>query len=294
MTLPVVIAVDKQTAELGKAFLDRIAEGVTGLARPYQIRRVAKAESEATIIRKLGDIDASELENRARMRCEAEQLLHQQNIERIATKALPLLKAEAKPQAMDKDWIAHFFDHARLTSDDDMQELWARILAGEANDHGSFSKRTVNLVGTFDKADAEAFEALCRFGWQEPFFGRPIVTDLALDLFKKNGVTFDSLMHLEDIGLLSLGEATEYIIQLSETPGMRFRYFDRVFFVRPTVHPVNKRADINFGKVFPSKAASELSRICTVTPVEGYADYVIEYWRQHGCTVDVVNKETPN
>ena len=34
---------------------------------------------------------------------------------------------------MEEDWIANFFDKCRIVSDSEMQSLWARVLAGEAN-----------------------------------------------------------------------------------------------------------------------------------------------------------------
>ena len=46
-----------------------------------------------------------------------------------------------------------------------MQSLWARLLAGEANQPGTFSKRTVELVASLDKSDAQLFTGLCRFAW---------------------------------------------------------------------------------------------------------------------------------
>ena len=44
-----------------------------------------------------------------------------------------------------------------------MQELWASLLAGEANQPGSVSERTVDFVAAMDKIDAETFARLCRF-----------------------------------------------------------------------------------------------------------------------------------
>jgi hypothetical protein len=48
-------------------------------------------------------------------------------------KALPQLDEGADPNAMEDDWVTNFFDKSRIVSDDVMQELWARVLAGEAN-----------------------------------------------------------------------------------------------------------------------------------------------------------------
>lgn len=63
----------------------------------------------------------------------AEEAKKQANIEAITLKALPDVKPEAKTEGVEDDWIANFFDKCRLISDEQMQSLWARILAGEAN-----------------------------------------------------------------------------------------------------------------------------------------------------------------
>jgi hypothetical protein len=82
-------------------------------------------------------------------------------------KALPEVSPEAKPESMEDDWIANFFDKCRLISDEEMQSLWARILAEEANASGRFSKRTVDLVGTLDKSDALLFAQLPEIGLRD-------------------------------------------------------------------------------------------------------------------------------
>ena len=76
---------------------------------------------------------------------------------------------DASPEDMEDDWIRNLLGKCRIVSDQDMQELWARILAGEANEPGSVSRRTVNLVADLDKRDAESFMAVCRFVWQLHF-----------------------------------------------------------------------------------------------------------------------------
>ena len=48
---------------------------------------------------------------------------------------------------------------------DEMQSLWARVLATEANAPGALSKRAVNVLSDFDKSDAELFTRLCGFSW---------------------------------------------------------------------------------------------------------------------------------
>ena len=136
---------------------------------PRQAVRMAEAEVQADRIRRVGaaniDIEVTELKERAAARFANEEMTKQVNMEGIIEKALPGLGDNANPEAMENDWIMNFFDKCRMVSDDDMQQIWAGILSGEANNPGSFSRRTVNLVADLDKRDAELFRNLCGYAW---------------------------------------------------------------------------------------------------------------------------------
>ena len=113
-----------------------------------------------------------------------EEAQRQANIENITRLALPDVSKDAKPKDVENDWITNFFDQCRLISDEEMQRLWAKVLAGEANNPGKYSKRTVGLLSSLDKSDAELFRKLCSFGW---FIGNvvPLVYDLDADIYTK-------------------------------------------------------------------------------------------------------------
>src|SRR5438132_11151718 len=82
-----------------------------------------------------------------------------------------------------------------------MQGLWSRVLAGEANSPGTYSKRTVNFLSDLDKNDAELFTKLCGFAW---LIGNlvPLIYDEQQEIYNKFGVNFNTLSHLESIGLI--------------------------------------------------------------------------------------------
>src|ERR1035441_6951750 len=147
--------------------VEKISDAIGGLSKPFQIRRVAQAEADADKIRVVSRIEITELERRAMSRLFAEEAKKQHNIEAITLKALPDVGPESRPENMEDDWIENFFDKCRLISDEEMQSLWARILAGEANSPGRFSKRTVNLLGSLDKSDAVLFSKLCSFVFED-------------------------------------------------------------------------------------------------------------------------------
>ena len=175
--------------------IEKISGAVGGYFKPYQIKRVAKAESEAELIKAEAQIQISDLQRRAVNRFIAEEAKKQENIETIAGKAIPQLEDKSKPEEMEEDWITNFFDKCRIVSDKEMQSLWATVLAGEANSPGSFSKRTVNFLGSLDKADARLFTTLCGFGW---YLGNviPLVYDEQESIYNEAGINFDILTHL--------------------------------------------------------------------------------------------------
>src|SRR5687768_4210652 len=141
--------------------IEKIAEATGAVFRPYQIVRVAKAEAEADKIKALANIEISEPQQRGLQRFILEQGLQQENMESITAQTLPQLKEDAKPEEIEDDWLAKFFAECKLVSDGEMQSLWAKLLAGQANQPGTFSKRTIEFVSNLDKSDAQLFTNLC-------------------------------------------------------------------------------------------------------------------------------------
>jgi hypothetical protein len=137
--------------------IEKISAAVGGICLPYQIKRVAQAEAEADLIRAKSEIRISDLQRRAVQRVIAEEGKKQENMEAITQKALPLLEDKSQPQNLNDDWLAHFFEGGRIVSDQEMQQLWAKVLADEANSPGAFSKRTVSFLSTLEKREAVMF-----------------------------------------------------------------------------------------------------------------------------------------
>jgi hypothetical protein len=82
--------------------------------------------------------------------------------------------------------LTYFFERSRLVSDSEMQSLWGKLLAGEANSPGSFARRTVDSVSSLEKTDAQLFTNLCTLGWMiGPL--TPLVYELDAVGFQKEG-----------------------------------------------------------------------------------------------------------
>ena len=188
-------------AKPADTLIKKISNAVGILYEPRHIRKVAEAKANAALTEAKSEIEITDLHKRAAQRWIEEEAQRQQNMENITDKALPQLNENAKPDSVDNDWIVNFFDKCRIVSDDEMQGLWSRVLAGEANAPGTYSKRTVNSLSDLDKTEAALFTKLCGFGWH---IGEivPLVFDFQAEIYNRYGINFNALSHLESIGLV--------------------------------------------------------------------------------------------
>lgn len=143
------------------ALIEKIADAANILYEPRHIREVAKAKAEAAVIEAESQIKITELHQRAVRRWIEEEARDQRNIESIIAKVINQLDEEADPHAIDNDWIVKFFDICRLVSDDKMQDLWASVLAGEANCTGSYSPKTLTTLASMNQKVATLFNTFC-------------------------------------------------------------------------------------------------------------------------------------
>ncbi|MCH7591263.1 MAG: DUF2806 domain-containing protein [Planctomycetes bacterium] len=268
--------------DLGKpatTFIEKISEAIGGWCKPGQIERVAKAEAKAAIIKAQGQIEVTDLERRAMARLVGEEARKQENMEAIAEQAIPQLDDAATPQDMEDDWVANFFDKCRITSDKEMQALWARVLAGEANAKGTFAKRTVNLLAELDKSDARLFTSLCGFAWVIRDVV-PLIYDDEHSIYNEAGIDFESLEHLHSIGLASFAPLSGYKkTGFSSSRSFRAYYFGQsliVGFRQP------KENEIDIGKVLLTQTGKQLARICQSKPVESFLEYIVDKWSKKG------------
>jgi hypothetical protein len=263
--------------DLGKpanTLIEKIAGAIEGISKPAQIKRLAKAQAEADLIKAESDINIHELKQRALSRFVAEETKKQDNMEKITEKALPLLHEDSDPKKMEDDWITNFFDKCRIISDTEMQTLWAKLLAGEANSPGEFSKRTVNLLGSLDKVDAQLFSRICGFVWTIEDFDVPLIIQKNDTIYKNNGIKFDMLNHLDDIGLITYSGVVDFIEQ--DLPNKcKCHYYERPLYLE-FPNPTNNK--IVIGATLFTKTGEQLQKICSSKPVDGFYDYVIEKW----------------
>ena len=276
--------------------IHKISDATGVFYEPTRIRRKAEAESDAAItsakaeaavdiIKAESEIEIADLHQRTVQRRIKEDMRDQKNMEAIIAQAVPDVNEEAKPDSMENDWIANFFDKCRIVSDSEMQSLWSRVLAGEANAPGTYSKRTVNLLSDLDKSDAELFTKLCGFGWQIDDF-IPLVFNEKVEIYNRHGINLDTLSHLESIGLIQFRVFGFMWSNFSQ----RFfaDYYGKPLFLDMPKDTGNK---LKIGKTRLTKIGQELAPICGSKPVDGFYEYVKDQWKQYLPKVENTEQE---
>jgi hypothetical protein len=247
------------------------------LYRPHRIVREARAEGEAEKIKALAGVEITEIQRRGVVRFIVQQGKQQANFESVVAQAIPDLEEDAKPDEIDNDWLTRFFEASKLISDKDMQSLWARLLAGEANKAGTFTKRTIEHVSNLEKRDAELFTTLCGFCCSVDQV-LPLVYDSNNDIYKTNGLNFEKLTHLDDIGLVKFDSYGDFAF-VSNLERVTVHYYGTYIVLSPATSEQNK---IKVGKVLLTKVGQELAPISGSKPVDGFLDFAVNTWIDAG------------
>ena len=256
--------------------IKKISNATGMLYEPLHIKRIAKAEAKAALIKEQSEIEITNLQRRAAQRWVEEEAQRQKNMEDITTKALPNLNEDANPDAIEDDWIVNFFDKCRIVSNNEMQELWSRILAGEANAPGTYSKRSVNFLSDLDNTEADLFTKLCGFIWIIERL-KPLVFDYQAEIYNGNGIDFDTLNHLDSIGLIQFQPLSRF-----KTVNLP-KKFSVGYYGKPLSleMPKDSENEITIGQVMLTRIGQELAPICGSKPVDGFWEYVKEQWKEY-------------
>ncbi len=115
--------------------------------------------------------------------------------------------SEGEYTVPDEKFIRNFVSSVEDVCDDDILRMFGKILAGEAENPGSFSKRTMRILSDMSRKDAEAFVLLCSVSVGGCFKKAHHPITPIIYGFGPNGsweqlVDSDSLANLGNLGLI--------------------------------------------------------------------------------------------
>ena len=159
-------------ARLASARIDSRVKRIEAESEAETSAIIAKARSDARNYLVTPDADVKGTAEFTRdeiiQRIEFQERKRLMNVKSVVEGAADELgEKEVSNHEPDPDWTARFFDCVQDVSSEDMQKLWARVLAGEVESPGRTSLRTLDTLKNLTKRDAEMFRDICQFimGW---------------------------------------------------------------------------------------------------------------------------------
>ena len=198
------------TAE-GEAEAHRIL--TEGRAASMQIIAAAQAEARSKLISPQaaleGEVTIGELiEQRVQFQ-EEKRLANIGSV--VAQAAQELGDREVQDHDVDHDWTARFFNDVQDVSSEEMQRIWAKVLAGEVDQPGQFSLRTLDALHNMSVGEATLFAEACNYVAAEVMI---IYTN---DMHVMgNNLHFGNILKLAELGLIIWSPDLTYTAQWND------------------------------------------------------------------------------
>jgi len=105
---------------------------------------------------------------------------------------------EISEQHVDPDWFVKWRLGAQEVSNDEIQQIWARILAGEIKQPGTYDLRTLQFMSQMSRKDAEFIQHMAQFRTRNAIYKPENIEDNPF--FK-----FSDILRLNELGLVVSG-----------------------------------------------------------------------------------------
>ena len=282
-----------------------------GQATSMQIIATAQDKARSKLISPQaalqGEITIGEL---VTQRVQFQEEKRQANIGSVVTQAANQLgDNEIANHEPDHDWTARFFNDVQDVSSEEMQALWATVLAGEVKRTGSTSIRTLGILKNLDHATASLFRKFCSacllFDPDDKRNQYAIVPSLggnaASNSLEAYGLHFSALNLLNEHGLIISDYNSWYDYRLSvelkvaDSPHLiriPFRFQNRHWVLIPTSER-NHRKKIRLSGVAMTHSGRELSNVVGLETMEEYFQALSSHFRRQNLQMTEVQSHQP-
>ena len=206
-SLPLNKLIDTISAAIGKVYEPRHIKKMAD-AKAYEISQVASAIKDNTDVPiqytgqegalAIDSTDVDDLIKRVGMRLANQEIRKQENIDAIVSKSYQELENESdvSSEPVDVDWTMRFMNYAGEIGNEELQNLWAKILSGEVKQPNTFSLRTLDVVRNLTCKEAELFVKVSPL----------VVSDFIindLDFLQKYNLSYSDILLLDNCGLIN-------------------------------------------------------------------------------------------
>ena len=218
-------------------------------------------------------------------------LQHGQSLERFKTIKKLLIKSEKflseeisneggiLKEKVDPNWGKRFFNIAQDISDENMQELWSKILAGEISQPGSFSLRSLEVLKNMSQKEAILFRKLCALSTNNGLILNLKGNLSSLDL------QFSDLFDLSDAGVLTHPDPIGLAVELETGKNHLFEYKNFQLFLiwNPQIQ---KPLSVPIMKL--TRQGVELSKLIADPANNLYIEKIKLFFQQEGHSIQII------
>ena len=257
--------------------IEVISSGIGTIYKPRAIKKEAEAEAykieiiERAKAKALSEGKEIEADTYSRMQ---ERILHQEtkrqlNIDNVSQIAAEQLSQEqnVSDEPVDADWTSRFFNIVEDVSDEEMQNLWGRILAGEVKQPKSYSIRTLELIKNLSKREAQTFMTVANFAIQSGNGNYLFNTNDDKLLSEKFNINYGDISLLIEIGLIQPGDFVSHQLLQQTTDLQRVFVAGNIIIIATT--KANSPTVLMPVNVF-SNSANELLKLVKPAPPMEY------------------------
>ena len=276
------------------------AAGITaeGHARVLQIQAEAQAKAREVLLSNdtnvTGELDITET---VHQRIQFQERKRQANIEAGVRETAEILGDKTVPDIEpDHDWTARYFNEVQDVSSEEMRSLWAKILAGEVEQPGSTSIRTLDILKNMDRVTANLFRKFC----SACIFLCPdgnLVIDARVpslggnagsNSLKSYGFSFDALNRLNENGLIISDYNSWFDYRISivhrgeENSSLPLLWFDfqGSRWILVSAVPRDPNEEFRLSGVALTQSGKELSKVVDLEPMTQFRTDLVAFFER--------------
>ncbi len=285
--------------------LDVIQQGTGTISEPYFIRKKAEAlaDGKSYEIKKLTEqfVESQKLlpsieykdgqlsipnksendltlQQRYKNRFEYQQARKQINVENVTANAVeellsdPEIENLSNDEPIDPDWTARFFETVENVSEEQMQQLWGKVLAGEVKRPKSFSLRTLETLKNISSAEAEIFVKFCNVSVKTISACFVPNFDNFKSLQSNYSISYSDCLLMEEIGLLQIKQNSLIIFGSLNKDKKVYLFYAKNLFVITAKEEI-PNADIK--AIHFTKVGEELLGLVNINFDEEVANWIL-------------------
>ena len=214
--------------------------------------------------------------------------------------------ADESGDTINDDWLNTFETEARQISTEEMQAYFGKVLAGEITKPGSYSRRTVKILGSLDQNIANHFVRLCSMciSQFDDIRVPSISGNAGNNALQEYGLNFDTLNLLNEHGLIipdynSWRECTPCIALPvvprlgQQTVCLPLNYQGKHWILMPISNSgIDKKFRIS--GVALTLSGRELFSIVKVEPIDNYSKALAQFFEGKGFRMMEVAGDKPH